>query len=283
MAKARGGAVRWYAHVARLYPSARQAALLDGQGQAARALRNLIHEWYIWGGRSSSIARRPSFAQMDWQIREARTNPLPGWEWLAQLPAQAAQHVLKDYLRAWDRFHRRLSRPPKFRNRRTQLAIDVPQASALNITRLNHRWAEVTIPLIGRVRFRWTRPLPGISRRCPGRITGARLIKNSLGWHILFRIEEPASEVSANPGPPVGWTEGLSIPWRCRTALCLTCRPSSLRVRRGVCWGYSAKLLASSSCTSPVRRCPTDTGAPSTRSPGFGPDRPVAARTGCTA
>ncbi len=137
MAKARGGAVRWYAHVARLYPSARQAALLDGQGQAARALRNLIHEWYIWGGRSSSIARRPSFAQMDWQIREARTNPLPGWEWLAQLPAQAAQHVLKDYLRAWDRFHRRLSRPPKFRNRRTQLAIDVPQASALNITRLN--------------------------------------------------------------------------------------------------------------------------------------------------
>lgn len=201
--------MRRYAHGARLYPNARQVALLDGQGQAAWALRNLIHEWYTWGGRGSSIARRPSVAQMDWQIREARTNPLPGWEWMARLPAQATQHVLKDYLRAWDRFHRRLSRPPKFRNRRAHLAIDIPQGSALNITRMNLRWAEVTIPFIGRVRFRLTRPLPGISRNCPGRITGARLIKDSLGWHILFRIEEPAVEVSANPGPPVGVDRGV--------------------------------------------------------------------------
>jgi len=87
--------------------------------------------------------------------------------------------------------------------------VDIPQSSKLNIIRLNHRWGEVTIPLVGRVRFRWTRPLAGISPGCPGRITGARLIKKTLGWHVCFRIEEPAIEVTPNPGPPVGIDRGV--------------------------------------------------------------------------
>jgi putative transposase len=59
----------------------------------------------------------------------------------------------------------------------------------------------VTIPLVGWVRFRWTRPLAGISPGCAGRITGARLIKKTLGWHICFRIEEPMVEVACEPWP----------------------------------------------------------------------------------
>jgi putative transposase len=77
------------------------------------------------------------------------------------------------------------------------------------ITRLSRRWGEVTITLVGRVRFRWTRPLPGVSRGCSGRITGGRLIKDPLGWHISFRIEEPAIEVPANHHPPVGVDRGV--------------------------------------------------------------------------
>jgi IS605 OrfB family transposase len=38
---------------------------------------------------------------------------------------------------------------------------------------------------------------------------GARLVKDPLGWHISFRIEEPALEVAANPGPPVGVDLGV--------------------------------------------------------------------------
>jgi putative transposase len=204
------GTVQRRAHVARLYPSAGQVVSLDGQGTTARVLWNLIHDWYTWGGgRGHSIARRPSITEIDRQIREARTSPPHGWEWLAQLPAQASQQVLKDYLRAWDRFHRGHARPPWFKEVGRRMAIDIPQASALNITRLSHRWGELSVPFVGRVRFRWTRPLPGASRGCPGRITGARLIRNRLGWHVSFRIEEPASTIAAKLGPPVGVDRGV--------------------------------------------------------------------------
>jgi putative transposase len=142
------------------------------------------------------------------QGRDARRNPPPGWEWLGQLPAQAAQQVLKHYVRAWDRFFKGVDRPPKFKKRSGHMAVDIPQASKLNIIRLNQRWGEVTIPLVGRVRFRWTRPLAGISPGCAGRITGARLIKKALGWHICCRIEEPAIKVTPNPGPAVGIDRG---------------------------------------------------------------------------
>jgi putative transposase len=201
------GELRRRSHVARLYPSAEQSALLDGQGHTTRLLWNLIHDWWTWAG--PSIARRPPPSELERQIREARRNPLPGWEWFERLPAQACQQVLKDYLRAWGRFRRGLARPPKYKGRRARLAVDVPQASALNITRLNHRWGELSIPLVGRVRFRWTRSLPGISRDCSGRITGARLIKRPLGWHVAFRIEEPAATIPANLGPPVGVDRGV--------------------------------------------------------------------------
>jgi putative transposase len=199
--------LRRRSHVARLYPSAEQLTLLDGQGRATRLLWNLLHDWWTWG--SHSMARRPPPTELDRQIREARKNPLPGWEWLEQLPAQAGQQILKDYLRAWGRFQRGLAKPPKYKRRRARMAVDVPQASALNVTRLNRRWGELSIPLVGRVRFRWTRSLPGISRDCSGRITGARLIKHPAGWHVSFRIEEPAVTVPANLGPPIGVDRGV--------------------------------------------------------------------------
>jgi putative transposase len=200
--------LRYRGHVARLYLTPRQAAVLDRQGQTARAVWNLLHEWHTWAG-NGGITKRPSIAEIDLQLREARTNPLPGWEWLALLPAQATQQVLRHYLRSWHRHFRGLAGPPRFKKRSSYLTVDNPQASKLRITRLNRRWGEVTILMVGRVRFRWTRPLPGVSPGCPGRITGARLVKDPLGWHVSFRIEEPAVEVAANPGPPVGVDRGV--------------------------------------------------------------------------
>jgi putative transposase len=139
-----------------------------------------------------------------------RTDPLRGWEWLAELPAQATQQVLKHYLRAWSRFYEGSANPPKPKKRSGRLAVDVPQASQLRVTRLGHRWGEVTIPSAGRIRFRWTRPLPGVSRECPSRITGARLTKDALGWRICFRIEDEAIEIPVNTSPPVGVDRGVA-------------------------------------------------------------------------
>jgi putative transposase len=200
-------ATRHRAHAARLYPRYSESMALDRQGHTARALWNLLHEWYTCG--DGGIARRPSAAEIDCQLRAARTDPLPGWEWLAELPAQATQQLLRHYLHAWHRFYEGAANPPKPKNRTVRLAVDVPQASQLRVTRLSRRWGEVTIPLVGRVRFRWTRPLPGVSRDCPGRITGARLLKDQLGWRICFRIEETAVEVSTNHHPPVGVDRGV--------------------------------------------------------------------------
>jgi hypothetical protein len=153
-------------HVARIYPTPAQAVVLDRQGRTARALWNLLHEWYIC--RNGGIARRPSVAEIDRQLRAARTDPLPGWEWLAELPAQATQQVLKNYLRTWNRFYEGSANPPKPKKGNGRLGVDVPQASQLRVTRLGRRWSEVTIPSAGRIRFRWTRSLPGCLPRVSG-------------------------------------------------------------------------------------------------------------------
>jgi putative transposase len=147
-------------------------------------------------------------SDIDRQLRDARVNPLPGWEWLADQPAQATQQVLKHYLNAWDRFLGRTSKPPRFKKRSAHMAVDVPQASALKVARLGRHWGDLNITLVGRVRFRWTSALPGISG-APGRITGARLVKDPLGWHICFRIEVSAAAVPARRGPPVGIDRGV--------------------------------------------------------------------------
>jgi putative transposase len=119
-----------------------------------------LHEWYTC--RHGGIARRPSVAEMDRQLRDARVDPLAGWTWLADLPAQATQQLLKHYLMAWDRYFNGVSKPPKFKKRNAHMSVDIPQASALKVARLNRHWGEVQIALVGRVRFRWTRPLPGL-------------------------------------------------------------------------------------------------------------------------
>jgi putative transposase len=128
---------RYRTHAARIYPTPAQRVVLDRQGHTARALWNLLHEWYTC--RNGGIARCPSVAEVDRQLRAARTDPLPGWEWLAELPAQATQQVLKHYLRTWSRFYEGSANRPKPKRRNGRLAVDVPQASQLRVTRLGRR------------------------------------------------------------------------------------------------------------------------------------------------
>jgi Helix-turn-helix domain len=201
--------VRHRAHKARLYPAPAQLQKLDQQGHTARALWNLLHEWHGWSGPGGSIAKRPSPQEMDRQLRDARSRPLPGWEWLAQLPAQASQQVLRQYLRAWARYYSGASSPPRFKGRTARMSIDNPQAADLRVVRVNRRWGEVTVLLVGRVRFRWTRPLPVAAEGGQGRITGSRLVRNSLGWHICIRIQEPVVAVAPREGPAVGIDFGV--------------------------------------------------------------------------
>ncbi len=187
----------------RLTPTSGQAEALERQGHAARALWNLLHEWWTWGGKR----RRPTLRQADEAIRQARRD-IP---WLADLPAQAAQQVLRTYTRAWKNCWEGRAQPPQFKGRhRSRMAVDVPQAGALGVRRLSRHAARVHVPKIGVVLFRWSGPIPGV-HRATGRLTGARLVKDSLGWHIVFRAEQERPEPAAHPGPAVGIDRGISV------------------------------------------------------------------------
>ncbi|MEU8193224.1 transposase [Microbispora amethystogenes] len=90
--------------------------------------------------------------------------------------------------------------------------MDVPQGRDLNIARLNRRWGAANLPKVGRVRFRWTRDLPGVTRGGPaGRITGARLVKEAFGWYIVFRAERQVPAPVAHRGEPVGIDRGITV------------------------------------------------------------------------
>jgi putative transposase len=146
----------------------------------------------------------------DGAIRQARQDI----DFLAALPAQAAQAVLKTYFQAWKNCWEGRATAPNFKGRlSTVMSVDIPQGRDLNITRVHRRWGMVNIPKVGRVRFRWTRDLPvGKHASTENRITGARLIKDALGWHIAFRVRTLEGKPDPHQGPDVGIDVGVTVP-----------------------------------------------------------------------
>ncbi|MFE7953832.1 RNA-guided endonuclease TnpB family protein, partial [Streptomyces sp. NPDC057426] len=171
---------RQFGYRARLALSPAGVRAADDQAHAARTMWNLLHAWWRMMPKEAR-----TLANADAAIRQAREDI----GFLAVLPAQAAQAVLKTYFQAWKNCWDGRADAPNFKGRlRTVMSVDIPQGRDLNITRVHRRWGMVNIPKVGRVRFRWTKDLPvGKHANTENRITGARLIKDALGWHIAFR------------------------------------------------------------------------------------------------
>jgi putative transposase len=123
---------------------------------------------------------------------------------------------LKHYRQAWANFfdpELPAERPKRKTRSRARMAIDAPQARDLQITRVNRRWGAVNLPKVGRVRFRWTKDLPGLTKGSPaGRITGARLVKTAGRWDIVFRTEVHLSAPTPHTGAKVGVDRGITVP-----------------------------------------------------------------------
>ncbi|HEY9441233.1 MAG TPA: transposase [Streptomyces sp.] len=192
-------------HRARLALSPAEVSKTDDQAHAARTLWNLLHAWW-----QMMPKEKRTLANADAAIRQARKDI----DFLAVLPAQAAQAVLKTYVRAWKNCWEGRADAPNFKGRlRTVMSVDIPQGRDLNITRVHRRWGQVNIPKVGRVRFRWTKDLPvGKHADAENRITGARLIKDVLGWHIAFRVQALEAKPEPHPGPDVGIDVGITVP-----------------------------------------------------------------------
>ncbi|MBT2510252.1 transposase [Streptomyces sp. ISL-98] len=166
---------------------------------------NLLHAWW-----QMVPKEKRTLANADAAIRQARKDI----DFLAVLPAQAAQAVLKTYFQAWKNCWDGRADAPNFKARfRTVMSVDIPQGRDLNITRVHRRWGMVNIPKVGRIRFRWTKDLPvGKHANTDNRITGARLVKDALGWHIAFRVQALEAEPEPHTGPEVGIDVGVTVP-----------------------------------------------------------------------
>ncbi|MCX5322470.1 transposase [Streptomyces sp. NBC_00120] len=196
---------RQFGHRARLAVTPAQARLMDDQAHAARAMWNQLHD--LW---QMTPRCQRSLTRLDQTVRQARKEI----DWYAVLPAQAAQAVLKTYVQAWRNCWNRRADEPNFKARlRTVMSVDIPQGRDLQIKRVHRRWGMVNIPKVGRVRFRWTKVLPvGKLADRENRITGARLVKDGLGWHIAFRVLTLESKPEPHTGPEIGIDAGVNLP-----------------------------------------------------------------------
>ncbi|MFF2429166.1 RNA-guided endonuclease InsQ/TnpB family protein [Streptomyces mirabilis] len=201
----RGVETRQFGHRARLALPLAVALKADDQAHAARTMWNCLHAWW-----QMMPKEKRTLANADAAICQARRDV----DFLAVLPAQAAQAVLKTYFQAWKNCWAGRADAPNFKARfRTALTVDVPQGRDLNIVRVHRRWGMANLPKIGRVRFRWTKDLPvGKHADKDNRITGARLVKDPLGWHIAFRVQSLEPVPEPHQGPETGIDVGITVP-----------------------------------------------------------------------
>ncbi|MFC9242830.1 RNA-guided endonuclease InsQ/TnpB family protein [Streptomyces sp. NPDC057136] len=196
---------RQFGHRARLALSPAEVLKTDDQAHAARTMWNLLHAWW-----QMMPKEKRTLGHADAAIRQARKDI----DFLAVLPAQAAQAVLKTYFQAWKNCWEGRAGAPDFKGRfRTVMSVDIPQGRDLNIVRVHRRWGMANIPKVGRVRFRWTKDLPVAKHaNAENRITGARLVKDTLGWHIAFRVQSVEAKAEPHQGPEVGIDVGITVP-----------------------------------------------------------------------
>src|SRR6266545_4912974 len=171
----------------RLYPSAGQAERLTRWGHTCRAVWNvaLAQRQFAWS------QRRVALRAVD-QCRHL-TGARTELDWMADLPAQAAQQVLRQLDRAFDNWWNpeHPAGPPIFKKRSNRLTLPLP-GQAVKVRTLNHKWADVWLPKLGWIRFRLSRPLGGPARN----VTVSR---DGLGWHVAFGVA-----TGAKPAPPNG-------------------------------------------------------------------------------
>jgi hypothetical protein len=181
----------------RAYPTPGQAERLTGWGHSCRAVWNLALEQrrFAWRQRARTLRS----AEQCRHLTDARAD-LP---WLADLPAQSAQQVLRQLDRAYDNWWNpeHPAQAPTFR-KRSGLSIPFP-GQAVQVRKCSRRWAEVRLPKLGWVRFRLSRPLGGTVRN-------AAISKDALGWRISFGVATATKPAPPNRLPGCGVDFGVA-------------------------------------------------------------------------
>ena len=182
----------------RAYPNPQQAERLVGWGHSCRAVWNLAVEQRQYLYRHRGVTLRANTQSFELTLARGE---LP---WLADLPAQSAQQVLRQLDRAYDNWWdpRHPAGPPTFKKRHSRLAIPFP-GQAVKVRKLNRKWGQVWLPKVGWVRFRLSRPLGGVVRN-------ATISRDGLGWHISFGVATGARPTRPNGLPGCGVDFGVA-------------------------------------------------------------------------
>ncbi|WP_406044599.1 transposase [Micromonospora sp. NBC_00898] len=185
----------------RLCPTLGQAERLTSWGHTCRWLYNtaLEQRQFAWQQRKATLGVT---AQCVF-LTEARKD----FDWVADLPAQSGQQVLRQldqaYRNWWNPQHP--AGAPTRRRRSVRLSVPFP-GQAVQVWRLNRPWGAVSLPKVGVVRFRWSRPLGGVVRNAVVSFDG-------VAWHVGFGVHAgiKTPEAHARPGAVVGVDRGVKV------------------------------------------------------------------------
>ncbi|WP_329376297.1 transposase [Streptomyces sp. NBC_01351] len=182
----------------RAYPTVVQDQVLAGWGHTARALWNVALEqrMYLWEQRRYTLR---SVEQCKY-LTTARAD----LDWIGDLPAQAGQQILRQLDRAYDNFWNpgHAAGFPARKKRGHRVTVPFP-GQAVEVRKLNRKWAEVRLPKIGWLRFR-------LSRALGGAIRNATISRDGNGWHISFGVHTGRRPDAPNGKPGCGVDFGVA-------------------------------------------------------------------------
>jgi putative transposase len=183
----------------RLYPTADQSERLTAWGHTCRAIWNIALEQrrFAWEQRRHTMRA----AEQNVCLTQARAD----MDWVADLPAQCGQQILRHLDQAFDNWWnpRHPAHAPKRKKRSARLSVPFP-GQAVRVTRLNRKWGAVRLPKLGWARFRWSRP-PG------GSVRNAAVTADGSGrWHVSFGVAAGTRSAPGNGLPGCGVDFGVA-------------------------------------------------------------------------
>ncbi|MFD8632139.1 RNA-guided endonuclease InsQ/TnpB family protein [Streptomyces sp. NPDC059533] len=123
---------------------------------------------------------------------------------MGDLPAQSGQQVLRSLDRAYDNFWNpsHLAGFPVRKRRGHRLSVPFP-GQAVEVRKLNRKWAEVRLPKLGWLRFR-------LSRAIGGMVRNATVSRDGNGWHVSFGVHTGRKPDAPNGKPACGVDFGVA-------------------------------------------------------------------------
>ncbi|MCW2935399.1 MAG: (cytosine-5-)-methyltransferase [Actinomycetia bacterium] len=194
----------------RLEPSRGQEEVLLRHCSDARYVWNLAVEQHAWWRPGRVPA--PGYLEQARQLTAARAASA----WLRTGSQMVQQQALRDFAQAMAGFFAGTNRRPSWRKAGRDEGFRVVAIGPGDVRRLNRNHAEVKVPKVGWVRFRWSRPVP------PG-VKSYRVTRDRAGrWHVAFAAI-PGPVEGPGTGGVVGIDRGVTVSAALSTGELLSC------------------------------------------------------------